>query len=395
MPIEDDPEHLKLLLLEVMTWPDRVHERANLAEALIRSGRTEEAFIHVGVAFELGLRNGRDASRTLRLLSYLEDFLERESGLTPAYLISADSEREQVRPQVGEFTRPVVTLSDVAGLDDVKQLLDVRLFAPLQNPALAARFGKVPSGGLLMWGPPGCGKTYLARAIAGSLGIAFCSVGLDEVLDMWLGNSEKNLAALFAAARSSAPCAVFLDEADALGGRRSRMGAGSAAMRSIVSVLLTELDGAIRDNSGVFTIGATNMPWDIDPALRRPGRFDRTVFVPPPDQAARVGILAGRLSSVPLGKRLDLNRVASILRGCSGADVAATVDRAVDAAFTQSLSSDREVPVDQDLLEQAAQETPSSIVDWVETATVVAETSSDVELYRPFVQWLRRRDRDR
>ncbi len=293
-----------------------------------------------------------------------------------------------------EFARPNVTLADVAGLDDVKQHIDVRLMAPLRNPEMAAKFGKSPSGGLLMWGPPGCGKTYIARALAGSLDIDFCAIGMDEVLDMWIGSSERNLAAVFKAARAHAPAALFFDEVDALGGRRSRMGV-HVVQRSLVSVLLTELDGATRDNTGVFTISATNLPWDVEPALRRPGRFDRTLFVPPPDLAARSGILAGRLTSVPISTDLDLPRIALIARGLSGADVGAIVDRAVDEAFTRSVEAGREIVVNQAHLEKAASSASSSILDWIQIATTAAEASNDTELYEPFLRWLDRRDRGR
>src|SRR5690606_22200275 len=155
------------------------------------------------------------------------------------------------------------------------------------------------------------------------------------------------------------------------------------------------LDGAVRDNSGVFTIGATNLPWDVDPALRRPGRFDRTLFVPPPDLVARRAILADRLASVPIGTDIDLPRIAPRLRGLSGADVADVVDRAIDEAFTQSVATGRDVVVDQAILERAAASASSSIVDWVETATTAAEASSDTALYEPFLRWLDRRDPDR
>lgn len=245
-----------------------------------------------------------------------------------------------------------------------------------------------------MWGPPGCGKTYLARALAGTLGVGFCGIGMDEVLDMWLGNSEKNLAGLFRSARENAPAVLFFDETDAIGGRRSRMGV-NATMRSLVTVLLTELDGAVRDNSGVFTIGATNLPWDVDPALRRPGRLDRTLFVPPPDRAARRGILANRLSEMPIGSDLGVDQIAAMTVGFSGADVGAVVERAVDAAFSEALRSGAEVLIDQQLLIDAARASSSSITDWVQTATAAAEASNDRELYMPFLQWLDRRDSER
>ena len=196
-----------------------------------------------------------------------------------------------------EFERPSVSLADVAGLDNVKQMINVRLLAPVRNPDKAARFGRLPSGGLLMWGAPGCGKTFIARALAGSLDVDIYAVGLDEVLSKWLGQSERHLASLFAAARRRSPCVLFFDEVDVLGGRRSRL--ENSGLRGVVSQFLTESDGATKDNTGVFMIGATNLPWEVDPAMRRPGRFDRTLFVPPPDFDARLAILAGKARRRP------------------------------------------------------------------------------------------------
>ncbi|MEZ6106021.1 MAG: ATP-binding protein [Pirellulaceae bacterium] len=142
-----------------------------------------------------------------------------------------------------------------------------------------------PRGGILMYGPPGCGKTYLARATAGEIGAGFIAVGINDVLDMWIGNSERNLNALFDQARRNRPCVLFFDEADALGSRRSDMNSGHG--RQLINQFLSEMDGVDGNNEGVLVLAATNAPWHIDPAFRRPGRFDRVLFVPPPDLEGR------------------------------------------------------------------------------------------------------------
>src|SRR5262245_4364317 len=159
----------------------------------------------------------------------------------------------------------------------------------MRSPELRQMYGKSLRGGLLLYGPPGCGKTFLARAVAGELGANFYAVGLHEVLDMWLGQSEHNLHELFVRARRNNPCVLFLDEVDALGQKRSHL--SRSAGRNVVVQLLAELDGMGADNEGVFVLAATNQPWDVDPALRRPGRFDRTILVVPPDLDARRKIL--------------------------------------------------------------------------------------------------------
>ena len=175
----------------------------------------------------------------------------------------------------------------------------------------------------MLWGPPGCGKTFLAKALAGQFGAGFISIAMSDVLDMWLGNSEQNLHTVFNQARqyadvSGTPCVVFIDELDGLGSRRSRV--AHSGIRSVVTQLLTELDGTASDNDGVVVVGATNTPWDVEPALRRPGRFDRTICVLPPDLEARTAILGAAFRSRPVAPGLDLASVARRTDGHSGAD---------------------------------------------------------------------------
>jgi SpoVK/Ycf46/Vps4 family AAA+-type ATPase len=226
-----------------------------------------------------------------------------------------------------------LTLADVGGLDDVKQRLERSFLGPLRNPDLRREYRTELRGGLLLWGPPGCGKTFLARAVAGELDATFVNVGLNEVLDMWLGNSEKQLHEIFEAARRSAPCVLFFDELDAIG--HSRMNLGRSAARNVVAQLLIELDGFDAANEGLFVIGATNQPWDVDPGLRRPGRFDRTMLVLPPDETARVAILQYHLAQRPLGD-LDLMTIARETDGLSGADLRLICEDAAEIAMHEA-----------------------------------------------------------
>ena len=151
-----------------------------------------------------------------------------------------------------------------------------------------------------MYGPPGCGKTFLSRATAGEVQARFLSVGLSDVLDMWIGNSERNLHELFQQARRNKPCVVFFDEVDALGASRSDM--RHSGGRHLINQFLSELDGIEANNDGLLILAATNAPWHLDNAFRRPGRFDRIVFVPPPDQPARASIVQLMLSGKPAGR---------------------------------------------------------------------------------------------
>lgn len=421
------PESLQSLRDAVAVRPDDHPTRLLLVSALLGEGLVVEAFGHLGVVYQAAKSTRTTSLHVQAALYEIADELGRLSMGPPGWgpperpapvvatpptpgprgdlppgsdagPVGDGRERVSVggREDGGgvevEFVRPPVTLADVAGLDDVKRHIHTKLFAPMRNVALAERYGRTPTGGLLMWGPPGCGKTFIARALAGTLGVEFSAVGMDEILDMYIGQSEKNMATLFDAARLRAPCVLFFDETDAVGGRRSRMGV-NVTMRSVVSQLLVELDGAVMDNTGVFTIGATNLPWDIDPALRRPGRFDLTLFVPPPDRAARIGILANRLSDAPLAADLNLARIADMTAGRSGADIGYIVDTAKDAAFNVALETSQEVPIAQRTLERAAAATGSTIVDWVRLATTAAEASDDAELYGPFLLWLDQRNR--
>ncbi|MGA4506671.1 ATP-binding protein [Propionibacteriaceae bacterium G1746] len=271
--------------------------------------------------------------------------------------------------------RPRITLDDVAGLSEVKQHLDMTFLAPLRNPELAAAFGQRPGGSLLMYGPPGCGKTFLAKAIAGDLGAAFIHVTLADLLSQWLGESEKAIQSVFRHARAASPCVIFLDEFDALGGRRTSGGGGSKATRMMLTQLLEELDGVASDNDGVYFLTATNRPWDIDPALRRPGRIDKTVLVLPPDAPARAGILAGALRGKPA--EVDVHAVAAATDGFSGADIAQLAKASLQQSMSASMAAGAIVPVTTEAALAVAQTITPSTATWFDQVAPVLEYGVD------------------
>ena len=264
-----------------------------------------------------------------------------------------------------DVERSTVTLADVGGMQDVKERLELSFLAPLRNPEIRRMFTKSLRGGLLLYGPPGCGKTFIARALAGEMGAAFISVGLSDILDMWIGTSERNVHELFQLARSKAPVVLFLDEIDALGQKRSQT--RNSAMRGTVNQLLSELDGVDSANEGVFVLAATNQPWDVDPALRRPGRFDRTLLVLPPDSLAREAILRSELARRPV-EGIELKRIVARSEGYSGADLVHLVESAAEFAMMDAIRSGQVRMIQMRDLERAGDQIRPSTGPWFDLA---------------------------
>jgi SpoVK/Ycf46/Vps4 family AAA+-type ATPase len=163
--------------------------------------------------------------------------------------------------------KPTINFDDVGGMQRTKKEIELKIIKPLQHPELYKAYGKKIGGGILLYGPPGCGKTFIAKATAGQVNAKFISVGLNDILDMWIGSSEKNLHEIFELARGNTPCVLFIDEIDALGASRSDMKKSSG--RHLINQFLQELDGVDFDNEGILVLGATNTPWNLDPAFRR------------------------------------------------------------------------------------------------------------------------------
>ncbi|MGW5127384.1 AAA family ATPase [Streptomyces sp. NPDC004069] len=284
-----------------------------------------------------------------------------------------------------EVQREAVRLTDVAGMATVKRRLELTFLGPARNQEVAQQFGHRLRGGLLLYGPPGCGKTFIARALAGELGANFLSVTLADTLDMWMGNSERNIRSLFVTARRHRPCVLFIDEMDALGGRRSRM--HFSGMRNVVAQLLTEMDSVNSDNEGIFVLGATNQPWDVDAALRRPGRLDRMLFVAPPDEQARAAIIHGALDGRPVGA-VDVNQLVAKTSGYSGADLVHLCQSAMESALADSLTAAGIRPVSMRDFTQALKEVSPSTVEWFESAKNVVKFSNQDHAYDELIAYL-------
>jgi AAA+ superfamily predicted ATPase len=286
-------------------------------------------------------------------------------------------------------TRPNITFADVGGLEALKERLRMDIVYPLQRPDLFRAYGKKVGGGVLLYGPPGCGKTHLARAAAGECGATFFVVEIQSVLDMWLGESEKRLHAIFDAARAAAPSIVFFDEIEAIGGARHQLRHGPG--RRLVNQLLAELDGAGAGNEAVLVIGATNAPWDVDPALRRPGRFDRVVFVPPPDAQARENVLRLAFRERPTDT-LDLAAIARRCLRYSGADLHHLVEVASERALGEALRTGKMRPITQsDLLASLDRVRPTT-AEWLEAARRYVSYANQSGLYDDVAAYLRSLD---
>lgn len=241
--------------------------------------------------------------------------------------------------------KPRLRFDDIAGLEDVKEQIRIKMILPFTHPEKARRYRVRTGGGILLYGPPGTGKTMIAKAVAGELEATFFAIAPSEILNKWVGESEKNIRKLFEAARSSGRAVVFIDEVEALVPRRRDTEAGGV-MQRVVPQILAELDGFdSRSDRTLLFLGATNEPWNIDPAMLRPGRLDEKIYVGLPDRPARKKILELNLKDIPLAPDVNLERLAERLEGYSGADVAYLCRKVSEQTFLESVREALERPV--------------------------------------------------
>ncbi len=385
-----DPTLIASLERAVAASPEDLTLRLHLATQLLEAGRPGDALAHCDVALA---RDG-DHAEAAELAADARDALSDVDDADDARETTGLAEVVPLRVIRGggddelatELERPRITLDDVGGMEEVKKRLQLAFLGPMKNPELRRMYGKSLRGGLLLYGPPGCGKTHIARALAGELGAGFLAIGLDEVLDMYLGQSERNLHQIFETARRGAPCVVFLDELDALGHKRRQL--RHSGGRSVVNQLLAELDNVSQSNEGVFVLAATNHPWDVDVALRRPGRLDRTVLVTPPDRQARAKILDIHLRDRPT-RGLDLAWLARRTEGYSGADLAHLCESAAEHVLAEALDTGDARPIKHGDFKRALKEVRRSTDAWFQGARNYALYANEGGVFDDLLAYLR------
>jgi len=278
----------------------------------------------------------------------------------------------------GDAERSRVTFDAVGGMEELKEEIRLKIVYPQQHADLYKAYGRKAGGGILIFGPPGCGKTLMLRAIAGEVGCNYFAVGLHEIFDPYFGSSERNLHQVFETARANAPCVLVFDEIESLAVDRRTV--RESQVRNLVNQFLYELDGLRSDNSRILVVGATNSPWQLDPAFRRPGRFDQTIFVPPPDRPARTQIIELLAKDKPIS-HLDVEMLAKETKNFTGADLKWVFDRSAELALSEAVHTNRPVPISMELLLDVVHQHHPSTGEWFEGMRPHVQQSSQDGIY--------------
>jgi len=365
-------EHLDLLLSCLLKSDQRIKAR-NIYHHSLNSGMKDRS---LEIKKMLGVND--------------EETTEKNTGKKKRRLKVVEKAEIAEITDLFKYQQKVTDFSDVVGLENIKKQINKKIILPFQKPSLFQRFKKKIGGGVMLYGPPGCGKTLLARATAGECNATFYNVELSDIIDMYIGESEQKLHAIFEKARSETPCVLFFDEFEAMAAKRES--SRNSSFNNLVSQFLTELDGFSQNNSGVLVLASTNVPWSIDSAFLRPGRFDRMFFVPPPDKKARQGILQHHMQERPAENNINYPALAAKCKGFSGADLFNLVEMAADEAIDESLAADteQEVLISQKHFNEALHESSSTTIEWLTTARNYARYANDGGRYNDVLKFIQK-----
>ncbi len=315
-----------------------------------------------------------------------ETFYGKATSLRPSRSSAAAKQKddEDAKKKVVPIAKPTLTFKDVGGLDDVKEEIRKAIVYPMQHPELFKMYGKKTGEAILLYGPPGCGKTFIVKAAAGECNVAFITMKISEILSKYLGESEQNIGAAFSGAKDNAPSLLFFDEVDAIGGRRDDSSEGYS--KRIVNQLLVEMDGVEGlEGKQVLLLAGTNAPWDVDPALRRPGRFSKLLFLPPPDPVSRKAIFKIYMRDLPIEEHLNLEALVAKTDGYSAADVEQICLESADIPLAEALSGKPPRKINMGDFEQVISKRTSSITPWFRLALQQVEKSDEADLFKPLV----------
>ncbi len=371
-------------------------DKAKALESFERAVRLDPSVTDAALEQSLGSAAAearRSAGNTLGLSSdgaFLDSYPPLESPVEGGSSdIFVDDQGQDWEPEIhfapGDRERGGVNFASVGGMDDLKEEIKLKIVYPLQHPELFKAYGRKAGGGILIFGPPGCGKSLMLRAVAGEVGCSYFAVGLHEIFDPYFGSSERNLHQVFETARAHAPCVLVFDEIDSLAIDRRQV--RETQMRNLVNQFLFEMDGLRSDTSRVLVLGATNAPWQIDPAFRRPGRFDQTIFVPPPDTAGRSQIIELLARDKPMS-HLDIDAIAKATRGFTGADLRWVFERAADLAISEAVHTGNPIPITMSMLMDVAKQHSPTTQEWFEGVRPHAQQDSRDSIYNEVKKFL-------